>query len=171
MRRGLQLWVWSGSLQPLCCPLSPSPLWTPQGTHALARPQEAESQDQAKGEKKGEEGRIAQKKEKSRPRLMQKYCQRVHEMQIFCSTVSNFFFFFSNSPSTFDKALWFCIIKFQSPTHVRRIKLLFVSQSPRPFLAIVWLSGGKVQPQPQRSSLSWTEQTTIVSLQVAPDAK
>lgn len=53
MRRGLQLWVWSGSLQPLCCPLSPSPLWTPQGTHALARPQEVESQDQAKGEKKG----------------------------------------------------------------------------------------------------------------------
>lgn len=36
-----------------CCPLSPSPLWTPQGTHALARPQEPESQDQAKGGEKG----------------------------------------------------------------------------------------------------------------------
>lgn len=62
MRRGLQLWVWSGSLQPLCCPLSPSPLWTPQGTHALARPQEAESQDQANGGSKGGKGRIGEKK-------------------------------------------------------------------------------------------------------------
>lgn len=37
---------------PPCCPLSISSL-APPGTHALARPQEPGSQDQAKGEKKG----------------------------------------------------------------------------------------------------------------------
>lgn len=115
MRRGLQLWVWSGSLQPLCCPLSPSPLWTPQGTHALARPQEAESQDQAKGEKKGEEGRIAQKKEKSRPRLMQKYCQRVHEMQIFARLFPTFSFFFQTVHQHSIKLFGFASLNFRVP--------------------------------------------------------
>lgn len=60
-----QLWFWSRSPRaPLAAPFSISSL-APPGTQALARPQEAGSQDQAEREKKGEqwrEGRILQKK-------------------------------------------------------------------------------------------------------------
>lgn len=58
-------------------PLSISSL-SPPGTHALARPQELGSQDQAKRGEKGEqerEGWITQKKEKNRAYLMKMYCQ------------------------------------------------------------------------------------------------
>lgn len=79
-RRGLQLWVWSGSLQPLAAPSLHLLSGLLKGHTPWPGPRNQRVRTRLRGEKKGEqeeEGRIAQKKVKNRPDLMQKYCQKV----------------------------------------------------------------------------------------------